>query len=202
MSRRPPRFASADLSGALAYAAEVHEGQLRKGGDTPYYSHPLLVAAIAMEFGADLEQVQAALLHDVIEDGAGPGPEKRTRLRQAFGERVYEIVDLCTDSDVDGHPKDPWRPRKIAYLERLAVTTPDNKLVAAADKLSNVLTTLFDLRRHGSLAWDRFRQGREGMLWYYDECLKSLSAGETTPQLREVLAEFEARIVELKAFPI
>ncbi|MDQ7086422.1 MAG: HD domain-containing protein [Acidobacteriota bacterium] len=194
------RFPAAALGQALAYAAEVHADQNRKGGDTPYFAHPMLAATLAMEYGADLEQVQAALLHDVLEDGRGSGPENRERLRRSFGERVYAMVDLCTDSDTDSAcgPKAEWLPRKQAYLERLAAADADARLVAAADKLANVLTTLFDLRRHGSTTWKRFRQGREAMLWYYRRCVAALRQGESPQGLRQLLTELEARIAELE----
>ena len=54
-----PRF-----SRALSLAIEAHDGDFRKGTTIPYISHPLAVASIAMEYGADEDQAIAALLHD------------------------------------------------------------------------------------------------------------------------------------------
>ena len=48
-------------------AASWHQGQTRKSGD-PYITHPLAVATILAETGADDEMLCAALLHDTIED--------------------------------------------------------------------------------------------------------------------------------------
>ena len=62
-----PRFAS-----ALGYAATLHATQLRKGTKTPYISHLLAVAALAIEDGANEDEAIAALLHDAIEDQGGP----------------------------------------------------------------------------------------------------------------------------------
>lgn len=59
-----PRFPQ-----ALALALQAHEGQKRKGTSIPYLSHPMAVASIALEYGADEDQAIAALLHDVLEDG-------------------------------------------------------------------------------------------------------------------------------------
>ena len=39
---------------AMAYAHQVHQGQRRKGTGIPYIAHVLGVAAIAMEYGADV----------------------------------------------------------------------------------------------------------------------------------------------------
>lgn len=67
MTKLTPRFAS-----ALAYALEVHSGQVRKGTDIPYISHLLGVAAIALENGATEDEAIAALLHGRIRDNLPP----------------------------------------------------------------------------------------------------------------------------------
>ncbi|GGA11909.1 hypothetical protein CYANOKiyG1_24980 [Okeania sp. KiyG1] len=54
------------------------------------------------------DEAIAALLHDAIEDQGGP--PIRTEIRLRFGERVTEIVDGCTDTDIT--PKPPWEERK------------------------------------------------------------------------------------------
>lgn len=56
---------------ALALAVEAHDGQKRKGTDIPYLAHPMGVASIALDHGADEDQAIAALLHDAVEDAAG-----------------------------------------------------------------------------------------------------------------------------------
>lgn len=75
---------------ALAYASRIHRDQLRKGTDTPYISHLLGTAAIALENGADEDQAIAALLHDAVEDQGGATRLADIRLR--FGDRVAEMV--------------------------------------------------------------------------------------------------------------
>src|SRR6266851_503398 len=62
-----PRFAE-----ALTYAERVHAGQTRKGTSIPYIAHPLGVASIALEHGANEDEAIAALLHDAIEDSPDP----------------------------------------------------------------------------------------------------------------------------------
>jgi RelA/SpoT family (p)ppGpp synthetase len=52
---------------ALEIAIKAHIGQIRKSGE-PYIVHPILVAAITAFISGDETMVQAALLHDVIED--------------------------------------------------------------------------------------------------------------------------------------
>ena len=54
---------------ALIYAAQVHDGQSRKGGESiPYLAHLMSVAALVLENGGGEDEAIAALLHDAIED--------------------------------------------------------------------------------------------------------------------------------------
>ncbi len=58
----------AQIRAAFEYADNAHKGQLRKDG-TPFVTHPLAVAQIiAEELHLDSESIEAALLHDTIED--------------------------------------------------------------------------------------------------------------------------------------
>ena len=58
------------LLAAVSFAARAHDGQYRKDGKTPYVAHVMRVALIVRHaFGFDdPEMLQAALLHDTIED--------------------------------------------------------------------------------------------------------------------------------------
>ena len=73
---------------AHAYAAEAHDGQLRRTGH-PYITHPLAVAAILAEMRMDHQTIMAALLHDVIEDTE----VAKSSLGGCFGRPVAELVD-------------------------------------------------------------------------------------------------------------
>jgi hypothetical protein len=72
---------------AYHVAAYWHRGQQRKSGD-PYITHPVAVAAIVAELGADHEVVCAALLHDVVEDTRCTAAE----LRAEFGDTICGLV--------------------------------------------------------------------------------------------------------------
>lgn len=148
---------------ALAFAAELHAGQLRKGSRAPYISHLLAVCSIALDHGADEDEAIAALLHDAIEDQGGD--RTRQEILRRFGARVTAIVDACSDTDVI--PKPPWRERKEAYLAHLPRADPSVRLISASDKLHNATTILRDYRQLGEELWGRFRGGKQGTLWYY-----------------------------------
>ena len=61
-----PNYSSSTVK-ALDVAIEAHANQQRKSGE-PYIVHPILVAAITAFVSSDEIMVQAALLHDVVED--------------------------------------------------------------------------------------------------------------------------------------
>jgi (p)ppGpp synthase/HD superfamily hydrolase len=155
-----PRFAT-----ALGYAATLHATQLRKGTRTPYVSHLLAVAALAIEYGANEDEAIAALLHDSIEDQGGN--EVRRRITALFGQTVAEIVDGCTDTDVT--PKPPWRERKERYIAHVEYTSPSVRLVSMCDKLHNARSLIMDLRARRADLWARFNAGRDDTCWYYRE---------------------------------
>lgn len=149
----------------LAMAIEAHATQVRKGTNIPYVSHPMAVASIALEFGADEDQAIAALLHDAVEDG---GTHFIERIRSAFGARVHDIVMGCTDGvpDANGQKSD-WKTRKVAYMEHLSNASDDVLLVSGSDKLHNARAIVNDFTNVGARVFDRFTGGQSGTLWYY-----------------------------------
>lgn len=81
-----------DIVRAFSIAKKAHDGTRRKSGE-PYIFHPLAVAMIAVEeVGLGPIAVEAALLHDVVEDTDITLEE----LRSVFGDRVASIVDGVT----------------------------------------------------------------------------------------------------------
>lgn len=73
---------------AYEYAKVAHKGQYRRSGD-PYITHPLAVAHILTDMHMDHESLQAAMLHDVIEDTGITKDE----LAAEFSYEVAELVD-------------------------------------------------------------------------------------------------------------
>ena len=76
---------------ALELSLHAHEGQTRKSGE-PYIVHPILVAAITAKISNDEMMVQAALLHDVVEDTFYTIEE----LEREFGDDVAHMVEGLT----------------------------------------------------------------------------------------------------------
>lgn len=76
---------------ALFAAAEFHGLQRRKSGE-PYMIHPIQVATLILLVGGDLPTIQAALLHDTVEDTEATAEDIRSR----FGEEVGVLVEAVT----------------------------------------------------------------------------------------------------------
>lgn len=176
---------------ALAFAARLHSGQVRKGGSIPYVSHLLAVASLVLEHGGGEDEAIAALLHDAIEDQGGA--PTREVIRRLFGNHVVEIVDGCTDAEVI--PKPPWRERKEKYIAHITAASPSVLLVSAADKLHNARAILSDLRAMGDELWPRFTGSKEGTLWYYRSLIEAYHtaglAGTLLEELERVVSEME-----------
>ena len=83
-----------EIERAYRFAAEHHEGQKRLSGED-FIQHPLAVAQILADLGLDTTTLEAALLHDTVEDTEVSVAELDTE----FGPEVARIVDGLTKLD-------------------------------------------------------------------------------------------------------
>lgn len=161
------------LAEAVAFAAEKHAQQRRKGNGAPYLCHLLGVAATVVDHGGDTDQAIAALLHDTLEDCPDVTGED---LAAAFGARVARIVGDCTDTlpgDTPEH-KAPWLERKKRYLDHLRQVGNESLLVAACDKRDNLDSMVGELRTRGAGVLEKFKGTPEQQVWYYEEVLRRI----------------------------
>jgi (p)ppGpp synthase/HD superfamily hydrolase len=123
---------SSVLLKTLVFAADKHRNQRRKDtAGTPYINHPIGVASIlANEAGInDVTVLQAAILHDTIEDTNTTLEE----LRSIFGPVVATIVAEVTDDK-----SLPKEKRKELQVEHAKHISREAKLVKMADKIHNL----------------------------------------------------------------
>ena len=80
------------LSAVIELATQLHDGQVDKEGQ-PYIGHLARVAQRVEYAGGSPEQVQAAWLHDSIEDTAAT---KESLLAQGVSLSVVMLVDVLT----------------------------------------------------------------------------------------------------------
>ncbi|CAL8364453.1 unnamed protein product [Gadus morhua 'NCC'] len=166
------------------FAAEKHRSQRRKDVEgTPYINHPIGVARILSHEGGivDIEVLQAALLHDTVEDTDTSIAE----LELTFGPTVARIVQEVTDDKTL-----PKQERKRLQVEHAPHCSQQAKLVKLADKLYN----LRDLNRCTPTGWTAERV-QEYFVWG-SLVIRGLKG--THPALEEKLeALFKQRGIQL-----
>lgn len=130
-----------EVESAMTLAAAAHVGQVY--GDRPYIDHLIDVVEILFRFkyihveekinvlcitGSEITLVQAALLHDAIEDTA----LTKEIIEEVVGERVADIVWRVTC--------EPGKNRKERY-EKTYPKIKENKnavLIKLADRIANI----------------------------------------------------------------
>merc|ERR1712062_137362 len=121
-----------DVMKAADFAARKHKDQRRKNKSaTPYINHPLGVANILTSEGkiSDPIVIQAALLHDTVEDTDTTIEE----IGDVFGDKIKQIVAEVTDDKAL-----PKQTRKQVQIDTAHKKSPEAKLVKLADKLYNL----------------------------------------------------------------
>jgi len=150
---------------AIELAAQAHDGQFRKGTNTPYISHPYAVGLMLMNAGCSEAVVIAGILHDTVEDT----DLTLACIREGFGELIANIVDGCSENK-----SLRWRERKTERIEALKTASTEVCLVTCADKLHNLRTVISEYDDIGDAVWERFHGGLEAQAWYYQSILESL----------------------------
>ena len=162
---------------AIRFAVAAHAGQVRKGSDIPYITHPIEVAIILAQMGADDALIAAGLLHDTLEDTGTTAEE----LDAAFGARVLALVQSDSENKALS-----WEERKQATLNMLQDAGREEQMLALADKLANMRSIAADYIRIGDALWQRFNRGYEQQKQYYTGLHTALAALAGT----EAYAEF------------
>jgi guanosine-3',5'-bis(diphosphate) 3'-pyrophosphohydrolase len=88
---------------AYDFAAEAHEGQMRKSGE-PYLVHLVATAYYLAKLHLDVTSIAAGLLHDTIEDTEATFEE----LDKQFGHSVARIVEGVSKFGEIGHRHRLW----------------------------------------------------------------------------------------------
>ncbi|MBD2843971.1 bifunctional (p)ppGpp synthetase/guanosine-3',5'-bis(diphosphate) 3'-pyrophosphohydrolase [Paenibacillus sp. IB182496] len=172
------------LDEGIEFAARAHKGQLRKGTDTPYISHPYGVAMILLQAGCKEEVVLAGLLHDTLEDTETTEDD----LLRRFGSEVLRLVKGASEPDKGAS----WEDRKQHTLDFLRSADLDLRLLACADKLHNLRSVRREMETLQDRVWDRFKRGYDQQKWYYTGLVESLKYASRFPLLELLEAEVEA----------
>ncbi|MDE2091912.1 MAG: bifunctional (p)ppGpp synthetase/guanosine-3',5'-bis(diphosphate) 3'-pyrophosphohydrolase [Gammaproteobacteria bacterium] len=125
-----------EVSQAYEFGARAHEGQRRVSGE-PYISHPVAVASILADLHMDQHTIEAALLHDVIEDT----PTLKEELTRRFGQEVAQLVDGVSKltqikfTSREQAQAENFRKMVLAMVDDIRII-----LVKLADRLHNMRT--------------------------------------------------------------
>ncbi len=117
---------------ALTFSATMHRHQRRKGlNSIPYINHPIGVADLIVRVAGveDVRVIQAALLHDVVEDTSATVDD----IQKKFGDEVATIVDELTDDITLNSSK-----RKEIQLKNASRISDKARLIRIADKICNI----------------------------------------------------------------
>lgn len=129
----------AEIDKAYALASDAHKAQLRYSGQ-PYIIHPIAVADILLDFGLDAPSIEAAFLHDTVEDT----DITLDMLRKDFGDEVASLVDGVTKlgrvplSTREEQQAENIRKMLLAMSQDIRVI-----IIKLADRLHNMRTLDF-----------------------------------------------------------
>jgi len=180
---------TATLLRTLHYAADKHRDQRRKDAEaSPYINHCIAVAELLTRQGgvSDLVTLQAALLHDTVEDTTATFDD----LEKNFGAEVRGVVaEVSDDKSLEKNE------RKRLQVENAPGLSERARLVKLCDKICNISDVVHSPpegwsleRRRAYLDWteqvvDGLRGTHEALEHLYD---RTLAHG------RELLARDEA----------
>lgn len=138
------------------FAKKYHDmsGAVRKATGDPYIVHPEGVADIAAFFGANEDELLAALAHDLVEDTVA----STDKILAKFGPRVLSLVLELTNDDVakKSMGKESYMNQKLVRMSADALfiklcdmlyNMRDNPTEAQAMRMSNNIKYLVQNRK-------------------------------------------------------
>jgi CRISPR/Cas system CMR-associated protein Cmr5 small subunit len=158
---------------ALTTIKKYHGGVRRKSGE-PFFTHPMTVAFILMDYTKDQDAILAALLHDTVEDT----PLSMIQVKAMFGETVAFIVGKVTNLED--------RLRRLSLedhenLQRLIdYEDPRAALVKLADRMHNMRT----IQGHSSI--DKQKLIAKETLAFFVPLAKHLGIETLAEELRQM----------------
>ncbi len=167
---------------AISFAANKHKDQRRKGANAePYINHPIAVAKlltdVAVVYDADI--LQAAILHDTIEDTETTQEE----LLKKFGKEVTDyVIEMTDDKSL------PKAERKRLQIVNAPHKSKGAKLIKLCDKICNITDVMNNPPTH----WNLVRRKE-----YFDWAEKVVQALESDNL--SLVSMFERRIIEARA---
>lgn len=126
---------------AFTLGKKVHGDQKRKSGE-PYFSHPVAVALMLADMGADADTLIAALLHDTVEDTDLSLEDIDRDFNGSVGTIIDGVTKLCAD-DVASSPKLDEQKETIRKIFTLMQEDVRIMIIKLVDRLHNMQTIEF-----------------------------------------------------------
>ena len=132
-----------EMEKAFIFAYKAHRNQRRKTGE-PYITHPVAVALILADLKVDSDTIQAALLHDTIEDTVADD----AMVTEKFGPVVCSLVDGVTklNLSLDNVVYNSKQDIQASNVRKMFIALTDDIrviFIKLADRLHNMRTLKF-----------------------------------------------------------
>lgn len=126
---------------AFTLGKTVHADQKRKSGE-PYFNHPIAVARMLIDMGADADTVIAALLHDTVEDT----PLTLQEIDRLFDGNTATLIDGVTKLGVRDLEDSPRLNEQMETLRKIFTLMQEDvriMVIKIVDRLHNMQTVEF-----------------------------------------------------------
>ena len=131
-----PKADTREIVRAFAFAQASHEGQKRRSGEE-FITHPVAVTGILADLRLDTTTLEAALLHDTVEDTAVTIAE----IEAEFGAEVARIVDGLTKLErYEFHSREQEQAENVRKMIVAMAGDIRVLLIKLADRLHNMRT--------------------------------------------------------------
>ncbi|HET6714124.1 MAG TPA: bifunctional (p)ppGpp synthetase/guanosine-3',5'-bis(diphosphate) 3'-pyrophosphohydrolase [Actinomycetota bacterium] len=131
-----PKADVREIARAYAFAEASHEGQKRKSGED-FITHPLAVTEILADLRLDTTTLEAALLHDTVEDTE----VSLADIEEEFSPEVARIVDGLTKLDrLEFHSREQEQAENVRKMIVAMAGDIRVLLIKLADRLHNMRT--------------------------------------------------------------
>lgn len=159
---------------AIDLIKKYHSNQVRQSGE-PFYTHPLSVAKILLQFTDDEDTILASLLHDIVEDT----PMSLSKIEAMFNPDVAKLVNAVTKFDVI---KEKFKLSEHETIQKLMEQQDKRALtIKIADRIHN-MRTISSLSSH-----ERQKSIAEQTLQVYIPIAKSLELTQAAEELNELV---------------
>lgn len=122
---------------AYAFALDAHKHEKRGSGE-PYITHPVAVAKLLFDAGADIDVIVAALLHDTLETHDG-GQHVSDQIFAMFGDQVLYLVQAVS-KDGEITDKAIQQQEYMKQMERSFSIDISVFMIKIADLIHNLST--------------------------------------------------------------